>query len=259
MSDSRASLEETLAQIGRALDFPPEPDVSSAVVARINAGERPGRPARPRVMRLAVAALALGVAATGVLLFSPTARNALASWLGLPGIRITITNKTPSTAPGTTLELGERATLARAEHRLDARVRLPSANHLGPPDAIYVDESRPVVWLVYRPAPGLPAVAKHQVGLLVTELRAGSLDEFFYKKLLSGGAVLKPVSVDGEVGFWIHGQPHLIQTRDAAGLIDQETGRVSGNSLIWAAGGITYRLELDAGLGSALAIAHSMR
>jgi hypothetical protein len=36
-------------------------------------------------------------------------------------------------------------------------------------------------------------------------------------------------------------------------------GRVSGNSLIWATGGITYRIELAGGLQEARAIALSMR
>ncbi|MDP9224219.1 MAG: hypothetical protein M3P18_10250 [Actinomycetota bacterium] len=254
----RVPLEETLAALGRTIEFPPEPDVSRGVRARIREKVIPARSARPMGVRIAVAAIALIVAATGVLFFSPTARHALARWLGLPGIRIVITHRTPAIAPGRTLHLGQPATLARAQRRLGERVRVPLNDNLGAPDAVYVNDAAPVVWLVYRPAPELPPVAGHDVGLLVTELRA-QVDDTFYKKLLAGGADLRPVSVGGRTGFWIHGQPHVIEYRDPAGFQTQEAGRVSGNSLIWSDGAITYRIEVAAGLRTAMAIARSMR
>jgi hypothetical protein len=206
---------------------------------------------------LAAAALVLGLAATGVLFFSPDARHAVAGWLGLPGIRISTSPSGTLPPPGRALDLGKKTTLAKAEARLGARVRLPSGP-LGSPDAVYVDRANPIVWLLYEPLPGLPALDGHDVGLLVTELRAGALDELFYKKLLGAGAEVRNVSVNGNPGFWIHGQPHIIQYRYSLG-VRQELGRVSGNSLIWVDGGITYRLELDAGLAEAQTIARSLK
>jgi hypothetical protein len=242
-----------------AIAFPSEPDLVPAVRERISRRSPAPASRGPRVaVRLAVAALALTVAASGILVFSPAARHAVASWLRLPGIRISTTPKGSIPAPGGALRLGPRVNLLQAEKRLGAALRLPSASHLGDPDAIYTDETYPIVWLVYRPTAALPAVAGHDVGLLITELRAQGLDQFFYKKLLGSGAEIRNVRINGASGFWIHGQPHIIQYHYAQGT-RQELGRISGNSLIWATGGITYRIELAGGLREARAIALSMR
>jgi hypothetical protein len=207
-------------------------------------------------MRFAVAALALAVVASGILVFSPGARHAVAGWLGLPGIQISTAPNPSATAPGAALHLGRRVSLARAADRLGAPVKLPAV--LGPPDAVYASEKYPIVWLIYRPAATLPAVAGHNVGLLITELRARSLDQFFYKKMLRTGTEIKDVRIDGAHGYWIHGQPHIIQYHYPLGT-RQEASMVSGNSLIWATGGITYRIELSGDLHEARAIALSMR
>jgi hypothetical protein len=207
---------------------------------------------------LLVAALTLAVLTTGILLFSPSVRHAVASWLGLPGIRISTSTKQPAPVPGSGLRLGRRATLAQAGQRLGTQVILPSAPGLGAPDGVFVEPAHPIVWLSYRPTPALPSIAGHNVGLLITEIRARALDEFFYKKLLGNGTEVKPLMVNGGRGFWIHGQPHVIQYRFPFG-VRQELGRTSGNSLIWVQGGITYRIELQSGLTKALQIAESMR
>jgi hypothetical protein len=209
-------------------------------------------------LRLAVAAFVLTAIATGVLVLWPGARHAVAGWLGLPGISIEVTDRTPTPAAGGALYLGRRSTEATADRLLHGRLAVPTGD-LGPPDAVYVDGVRRVVWLVYRSSPRLPGIAAHDdVGLLVTELRAGSLDPLFYKKLVSGGAAVRDVMVDGSRGFWIHGQPHLIGYRHPSGVQGEEPGRVSGNSLIWAKEGITYRIELQADLSTALSIANSL-
>jgi hypothetical protein len=204
-----------------------------------------------------VAALALAFLASGVLFFSPTARHAIAGWLGVPGIEI---STTPGRGPSSfdrKLHLGPRVTLEQANSRLGARVRLPSGPSLGAPDAIHADPTNPVVWLAYRPLPTLPAVAGYHVGLLVTEIRSDAIYGTFYKKLLGAGGNVRNVSVNGAPGFWVHGQPHTIEYRFPLG-IRQERGRISGNSLIWVSGGITYRLELAGDLGAAQTIAASL-
>lgn len=255
MSDRPRSLEDTLTAMSGSIAFPNEPDLAGAVRERISGAPiAPGR-RRRMPMRFAVAALALTVVASGVLVFSPGARHAVAGWLGLPGIEINTSPNPSATAPGAALHLGRRVTLARAADRLGAPVKLPAG--LGPPDAIYASEMYPIVWLVYRPATTLPAVAGHNVGLLITELHARSLDQFFYKKMLGSGTEIRDVTIDGAHGYWIHGQPHIIQYHYPLGT-RQEVGRVAGNTLIWATGGVTYRIELAGGLQEARAIALSM-
>jgi hypothetical protein len=270
MSDRR-NLEETLTALTERIDFPTEPDLGTAVRARV---ERQGvsprsfesdlrppwaGPLRRPILRLALVAIVLAVLGTGALVLSPGARHAVAGWLGVPGIRIHMTQRTPSPVPGNSLYLGRRSTLTTADGLLRGRLRLPSLDRLGAPGAIYMDGADSVVWLVYRPSPGLPGIAGHDdVGLLVTELRVRRLDHFFYNKLVAGGAMVRNVVVDGSPGFWIRGQPHIIEYRGPGG-VAQEPGRVSGNSLIWSRNGITYRMELQAGLSTAESLAHSMR
>jgi hypothetical protein len=259
MSDRPRSLEETLTSLAGSIVFPPEPNLAPEVRARIQGPAAPVRKLRQGTqLRLAVAALALTFVASGVLFFSPTARHAVAGWLGVPGIQISTTPGGGRTALDRGLELGPRVTLAQANARLGAKVRLPSAPGLGVPDAIHADPTNPIVWLAYRPSSTLPAVAGYHVGLLVTEIRSDAIYGTFYKKLLGPGGNVRNVSVNGAPGFWVHGQPHTIEYRFPLG-IRMEQGRISGNSLIWVSGGITYRLELAGGLGAAQTIAASLR
>jgi hypothetical protein len=259
MSDRRGPLEDTLTALGGSITFPPEPDLVPAVRARIRGDASLSRPRRRAWLRFAVAALALSVVASGVLIFSAGARRAVAGWLGVPGIHISTTPGRVPTSIGKVLGLGPQVTAGEATSRLGARLRFPSAPGLGAPAEIHADPANPVVWLVYRPTSMLPAVAGHgDVGLLVTEIRSGAIYGGFYKKLLGTGARVRNVSVDGAPGFWIHGQPHVIEYRFPLG-IRQEKGRISGNSLIWTSGAITYRLELAGGIGTARTIAASLR
>jgi hypothetical protein len=258
MNDRPRSLEDILDALGGSLAFPPEPNLVPAVRARIQGPIAVPKLRQRTWLRLAVAALALTIVASGVLVFSPTARYAVAGWLGVPGIHIGTTSGRGPTALGRKLDLGPRTTLSRASSHLGARVRLPSGAGLGRPDAVYADPANPIVWLAYRPSSALPAVAGYDVGLLVTEIRSAAIYGAFYKKLLGSGANVRNVSVNGAPGFWLHGQPHTIEYRFPLG-IRQEKGRISGNSLIWVSGGITYRLELAEGLRLAQSIAASLR
>jgi hypothetical protein len=259
MSDQSRSLEDTLTAMAESIAFPPEPNLAPAVRARIEVRVAPVTKLQQRTsLRLAVAALALTIVASGVLFFSPTARHAVAGWLGVPGIEI---RTTPGRAPNSfdsRLHLGPRVTLAQANARLGEKVRLPSGPGLGVPDAIHAKSTEPIVWLAYRPSDSLPAVARYDIGLLVTEIRSDAIYGTFYKKLLGPGGNVRNVSVNGTPGFWVHGQPHTIQYRFPLG-IRMEEGRISGNSLIWVSGGITYRLELAGGLHTARTIAASLR
>jgi hypothetical protein len=259
MNDRPRSLEDTLTALAGGIAFPLEPDLAPQVRARIRGPVvLHATPRHRTLLRFAVAALVLSLVATGVLFFSPTSRRAVADWLGVSGIHISTTPKRLPSNLGRRLNLGPQVTLAQANTRLGARVRLPSGPGVGAPDEIHTDPANPIVWLVYRPSSALPAAAGHDVGLLVTEIRSNAIYRSFYKKLLGTGATIRNVAVNGVPGFWIQGQPHLIEYRFPLG-IRQEKGRISGNSLIWSSGGITYRLELARGIRAAETIATSLR
>ncbi|MEA2485592.1 MAG: hypothetical protein QOD46_703, partial [Actinomycetota bacterium] len=132
MSDGPRSLEDVLTAMAGSVAFPTEPNLAAAVRDRIQAQAAPVTKLRQGTrLRLAVAALALAFLASGVLFFSPTARHAIAGWLGVPGIQI---STTPGRGPSSfdrKLHLGPRVTLAQANARLGTKVRLPSGPGLG--------------------------------------------------------------------------------------------------------------------------------
>src|SRR5205085_1378208 len=174
-------LKQALIDLGRHVVYPPLAPIDAVVRERLRA-EPAGPAAQPLQMavrglwrRLLLALLALAVLAGGALAVSPGARTAVASWLGLRGV-VFLYRTAPPRPPapvGAPLGLGQR-------------LILPA---LGAPDEVYV-EALPhgtQVGLVYRPRPGLPAVAGTRVGLLLTEARGSFGQNPAYFKGLEPG------------------------------------------------------------------------
>jgi hypothetical protein len=209
-----------------------------------------------------VAGLAAVLLAAAVLVASPGTREAVARRLGLRGIGIDVGGPPPptvTTTPGTRLDLGlgDRVTLEEARRRVGFPVLVPGA--LGPPDAVFVDETVPPggrVDLVYRARPGLPASPFTDAGLLITQFKGQPTGEFLKKVTAMG--VVEPVTVGGEPGYWFSGEPHFFTYIDAAGNFREEETRLAGNTLIWQRGDLTLRLEGDIPKDEAIRIAESM-
>ena len=265
-----------LAELGASLQFPPTPDLATAVTARLEEGpaRAPARrrpPARrwPAWMagwrRLAVAGLAVVLLAAAVLVASPGTREAVARRLGLRGIGVRVGGPPPptvTTTPGTRLDLGlgERVTLDEARRRVSFPVLVPTAAGFDRPDAVFVNGTVPAggrVDLVYRARSGLPASPFTDAGLLITEFR-GEPEPDFIKKV-TGAGMVKFVTIDGEPGFFFSGEPHFFSYRDAAGQFREEKTRLAGSTLIWQRGDLTLRLEGELSLAEAMRIAKSMR
>src|SRR4029450_5461918 len=82
-------LEQALADLAAALEFPPTPDLAAAVGARLDeapARARPWLSGRSGWRRLAVAGLVAVLLAAAVLVASPGTREAVARRLGLRGV-----------------------------------------------------------------------------------------------------------------------------------------------------------------------------
>ena len=257
-----AELESTLRELGARLAYPPAPDLASRVTERLEA-----RPRRLRLLpqlalprrALAVAALVLVVLAASVLGFSPTARRAVAEWLGLPGVRIKVGEEARTPGPlGRNLNLGRRVTLERAAQLASFEVRVPESP--GAPDEIYFDDEPPGgrVTLLYRSGPGLRAITGTEVGLLVTQFRASIERDLIEKAVFEGGTV-EPVAVDGASGYWIGGDPHVVFFLDAQGFPIEDTVRLSGHTLVWEEEDVVVRLESAMSLEESLHIARSVR
>jgi hypothetical protein len=269
MSQRELDLEGALADLAAALEFPPTPDLATAVTARL--GETPApalarpRLGRPRWRRLAVAGLVAAVLAAAVLVASPGTREAVARRLGLRGVEIRIGEPPPPTAstrPPERLDLGlgERVTLEEARRRVSFPVLVPGTAGLQRPTAVFADAASPSggrVDLVYRARPGLPASQLTDVGLLLTEFKGQPTSEFIKK--VTGAGLVEEVTVDGQPGYWFSGEPHFFTYRDVDGILRDEQTRLAGNTLIWQRGDLTLRLEAQISRDEALRIAESMR
>ncbi|MGH2729745.1 MAG: hypothetical protein ACRDJI_03970 [Actinomycetota bacterium] len=253
-------LERRLEALGGEFDWPPVPNVARAVTARLEAGPARREPWwRPLGWHpAAVTALALVVLVTGVVIASPGARDAVADWLGIGGVRIEFGERVPSPR-ATVLDLGEHVSLTDAESRATFDVLVPASADIGEPDEIYFDPlpGEGQVSLVYDATPGLPD-AGNGFGLLINEFKGG-VDESYFKKIGAVDTKLRFVEVNGVPGYWIAGAPHSIAYIDANGNFVDETVRLAGNVLLWEQGGVTFRIESLLTRAEALAIASSLR
>jgi hypothetical protein len=105
-----------------------------------------------------------------VFVFSPTARQAAADWLGAAGIRIGITaDRAPTT--GAELDLGEVTPLDEVGDAVDFQLRAPRGEFPGVPDAVYLSDDGQVT-VVWDGTPNLPAASDTGIGLLLTQYSA---------------------------------------------------------------------------------------
>src|SRR5258706_473451 len=109
---------------------------------------------------------------------------------------------------GTNLQLGLPVPLAQAQAETKFQILVPAA--LGGPDEVYFSGrfADGKVTLLYRARAGLPEAPTTGVGLLLTEFRATTNQEFL-QKMLGPGTTIESVTVNGEQGFWVAGAPHV--------------------------------------------------
>ena len=237
-----SELERALRELGRSLEFPPEPDLSASVAGRLRADlARRRRRRGPLAIAFATAALALAVAVA-----VPPARSALLDLLGLSGATAERVGTLPTVPRAGDLALGRRVSLARAEREADYDVLVP----VGRASRVYLDASVPgakvsVVW------------SERDVRVVLSQFRGEGLP--FVSKLVGPETRLEHVTVRGARGAWISGPEHVVLWRDANGRIREETRRLAGSVLLWERGGVTYRLEADVDRAAALEIASALR
>jgi hypothetical protein len=234
-------LDLALRELGQQVEFPPTPDLASAVRARLRERRRIWW-RRPLVIAVAV----LGVA-IGAVLAVPPARTAVLDWLGINGARITRVEKLPPAPAVGNLDLGRRITLAEARRRAPWFL-VPRAEGVGAPDLVSYSVAIPggkitLLWGTQR-----------DVHLLLTEFRG----EAFVDKLVKPGAKVELVTVDGGRGAWVGGS-HVLVYRDRYGRVRENTSRLAGKTLLWQRGEVTLRLEGDFSKEEALRIARSTR
>jgi hypothetical protein len=229
-----AELETALRQLGRDVEFPPTPDLASAMREHL---ERP-----PRFWRrpVAIALAVVGVAAIAAVLAVPQSRSAILDWLGLRNVSVVRVEKLPAVPAQGRLDLGRQYTLDEARLRA-SWLLLPDTE----PDSVWVNESLPggkasLLW-------GTPS----NVRLLLTEFTGRS----YIEKVIDGDTQVERVKI-GDAGAWFQG-PHVVMFQDRDGNFRESHARLAGNTLVWQVGDVTLRLEGHLTKDEALRIART--
>jgi hypothetical protein len=249
-----SELERALS--GIEIEYPSTPALAAAVRARVAQVPAPRRRRlAPRTLAIAFAILLLlaGSAVAAV----PQWRHSVLDWLGLRSVKIERVERLPAAPARDILALGPRTTLADAARQASFTPVVPAGL---PPDEVYFAEDPPggQVALVYKPRAGFPAAGTTGVGMLITEF-LGQQQSIYIQKTLGNGTRAEPVTVNGQRGIWIAGEPHILMYRDRNGQVQDYTARLATNTLLWRRGDLLLRLEAHISKAEAVRIASSMR
>jgi hypothetical protein len=249
----RSRLESTLGSLADSIDWPtPSPHLPARVLALIEA--EPTTAVRSGRRRLAIAMAAVVVVA-GVMVFSPSARQAVADLFGAAGIRISLTTQSAPTA-GSELNLGEPIPLDDIGPVVDFAVRIPAGDDPGPPDGVYLSDNGQVT-MVWADSETLPAAGDTNVALLLVQRKAYDF-QYFGEKGIGPETAVDGLQVEGRPALWIEGAPHTLTLLDADGNPVEETTRLAANVLLWEVNGVNLRLETTGDLQSSLALVETM-
>lgn len=244
--DVDSALDTGLRELGRRLDVPPTPDVTTAVLNRLDSPAPRRRVPRrvprlvPRLISVAIAAL---LALATAMVISPAVRAAVFDLLRIGGVDIHQNEPAPPTPTVEAPLPGERdLSLADARSAVDFTLRLPAG--LGEPDTVRVTDDR-VVTMSFGGS----------LGDIRIDQFDGGLDPVFEKFAMAED--IHRVSVGDQPGIWVD-RPHIVLYTDEHGSLREEAARLAGSTLIWEDDGVTYRVEGDLTQPEALAIAESM-
>ncbi len=273
-------LEERLALLGQAIEWPAAPELAARVSARLAGAPAPiarrtgwsawfggGRPVRRAMLAAIALVLALAAAAAAVGLILPGLRIVfLPPGSSLPPVApasgaasgpASALVSSPPALPGEGLGLGAAVDANEAAELAGLEPLVLDRAELGPPDATYVTAGR--VTQVWASGAELPATQVPDVGLLVTQLRGRVGEGWFEKQLVGGAARVEETRVAGSRGWWVTGRPHSLVYIDERGEAVEETRRVVGDVLIWQRGEITLRIESALGRDATIELAEAMQ
>ena len=240
-----------------SVEWPATPDIAGAVAARL--AEPAPTPRRRFAWRPALAYALAAVAAAFALTMavSPDARSSVLEWLGLKSVEIE--RREPTAPPprpgrlGEELELGTPVSLAQARGRSEL-LRLPRADGLGEPDAIYLGDDS--VALIYGERPGYARASAIGAALLVQEFRARVGP--FIQKTIGEGSELERLRIGGDPAYFISGAHGFAYDSGGGADVRFEEQRLAGNTLlIERADGLLIRIEGDIDRDGAIEVARS--
>jgi hypothetical protein len=229
-------LERDLREVGRLVAWPSEPDLVPGARARL--GEAVPRRfafARRRVLVLALAVLAV---ALGAAFAVPSARTEILRFFHIGGETIERVETLPNAPRRSPIAgLAGPMSVEEATDRAGFNPILPP-KHGG----IYAEDG--ILATYIRPR------------VVLTEAR-GELG--MSKKFASPQTRIEPVRVKDHDGMWISGAPHVVTYFDSQGYGQEKSVRIAGNTLVWAYGSVTLRIEGPLTQAEALSLAASIR
>jgi hypothetical protein len=266
-----ARLETALSDAGRAIDYPPTPNIAARVRMQLQA-DRSRQPLRSRFRPRPALIVAVVVIVLALLIVIPETREAIAQLLGLRTIRIIEVTPTPTSARATLAPTPTPGvvpfkqccptTLAEAQRKAQFKILLPPDEQ--PSQVFFQDQimgrgsDAQQLVLVFGD-PQRPRFVLYEARSWVYEKMVG-----VFAKQVGSGTVLTETQVSGQRALWFTGAPHILVTLDQSGNPILDTERpVNANTLAWEIGtidnGMTYRLETALSLEEAMKFAESLK
>ena len=257
--------EQRIHDTAGALDYPSTPNLQ----ARLRIEAMPALQLQQTrslfIRRAAFAVLALLLIGVFVMVVPP-ARAAVLKWLRIGAVQITLQEPTsvpthtplPTGTPtalkltatprplSSVLDLGGETTLESARRQLRFHIKLPSyPSSIGQPDAAFVQELGDQTVMLVWVDPAQPR--KVTLALQIMGPNA------FVEKVKP--RKLQDTRVKGQPALWASGEYLLLSRRGSFDI----RRLITGNTLIWTEGDITYRLETNLPMEEAVKIAESVR
>lgn len=229
-------LDARLRQVGSSLDWPTTPDLGRNLVLPVG-GVRRTR----RLVPILAGAIVVVVALAAI----PATRDDLLAFFGIRGL---VVEQGEITDQFDVAELGMPVDLTTAEAALGAS--LEDLGLAGRAGAVFLD-SAGRVWMTLEPSPAL------RQGGLLTIFDADRTPNLV-KRVFDPALQARQVTVNGQPAMWVTGDDHAVLFEAESGAIELAEGKLSGNALIWESDRLTYRLEADVDLDSAIEIAESI-
>lgn len=253
-------LETYLKHTAAEFTFPPTPDLAGAEHRRMVGHSQAGKPSRKLrlvyVLAILLVALAAGITVT------PVGARVL-EWIRIGSVRIFLgeptttplpTGTVPAAAQAATptplqsaLDLAGETTLAQAREKAGFSIQLPSyPEDLGEPDTVFLQNwNGAVIILVW--------MAQEDPGKVLMTLSESQTEGAILEKYEPRHVT--DAQVNGQPAVWVEGD-YILITR--SGDIAMSRLISQGHTLIWASGDLTFRLETDADLETAVKIAESL-
>ena len=230
------TLEDQLADLGRAVHLPVPDGLEAAVMARVAA--TPSRSPWHRWRRW-LAGLLIGLLGAGVVA-SPVGAS-IREWFGLPGVSVT-TGDDPVTETPTVPPATGTTDLERAADLVGFTPFVPEA--LGTPEHVDVSRDALVVSLSWTTEQGTVRLDQFR----------GDVDPLFWKTTVEADRV----AVGMHEALWLP-TAHRVEVVAADGTERTLPSRLAAPTLLWVDDDLTLRLEGDLDLAQATRIAESVR